>query len=119
MSSYYLKPNIVGEPLVDGWYAWAHLIPPATLSRNITERHLKIIESYIESPETHEAAVKDPRLIGGRFMDPNQRPMEDVKKLRERTRRERGHLITLSRAIEQLDGLLREKAAGFSLEPLY
>jgi L-ascorbate metabolism protein UlaG (beta-lactamase superfamily) len=119
MSSYYLKPNIVAEPLVDGWYAWAHLIPPATLSRNITERHLKIIESYIESPETHEAAVKDPRLLGGPFMDLKQRRMQDVTNLRERTRRERGHLITLSRAIEQLDGLLREKAAGFSLEPLY
>jgi len=41
-----------------------HLIPPATLSRNVTERHLKIMDSYIESPETHEAAVKDPRLLG-------------------------------------------------------
>jgi L-ascorbate metabolism protein UlaG (beta-lactamase superfamily) len=119
MSSYYLKPNIVAEPLVDGWYAWAHLIPPATLSRNITERHLKIIESYIESPETHEAAVKDPRLLGGPFMDLEQRRVQDVKNLRERTLHERGHLITLSRAIEQLDRMLREKAAGFSLEPLY
>ncbi len=119
MSSYYLKPNIVAEPLVDGWYAWAHLIPPATMSRNITERHLKIIESYIESPETHEAAVKDPRLLGGPFMDLKQRRVQDVENLRERTVHERGHLIALSRAIEQLDGQLREKAAGFSLEPLY
>ena len=119
MSSYYLKRNIVAEPLVDGWYAWAHLIPPATLSRNITERHLKIIESYIESSETHEAAVKDPRLLGGPFMDLKQRRVQDVTNLRERTLHERGHLIALSGAIEQLDGLLREKAAGFSLEPLY
>src|SRR3984893_1890024 len=118
-SSYYLKPNVVAEPLVDGWYAWGHLIPPVTLSRNMTERHLKIIDSYIESPETHEAAVKDPRLLGGPFMDLQQRRVEDVKRLRERMLRERGHLVTLSRAIEQLDGLLREKAVGFSLEPLY
>ena len=46
-SLYYLKQNVVAEPLVDGWYAWAHLIPPATLSRNVTERHLKIMDSYI------------------------------------------------------------------------
>jgi hypothetical protein len=118
-SSYYLKPNVVAEPLVDGWYAWAHLIPPVTLSRNMTERHLKIIDSYIESPETHETAVKDPRLLGGPFMDLQQRRVAEVQKLRERTLRERGHLITLSRAIGQLDALLREKAAGFSLEPLY
>jgi len=117
--SYYLKPNVVAEPLVDGWYAWAHLIPPATLCRNVTERHLKIIDSYIESPETHESAVKDPRLLGGPFMDLKERRVEDVKRLRERTVRERAHLVTLSRAIEQLDALLRQKAAGFSLEPLY
>ena len=117
--SYYLKANVVAEPLVDGWYAWAHLIPPATLSRNMTERHLRIIDSYLESPETHEAAVKDPRLLGGPFMDLKQRRVEDVKTLRERTLRERGHLVTLSRAIEQLDALLRQKAAGFSLESLY
>src|SRR5882762_4593343 len=118
-SLYYLKQNVVAEPLVDGWYAWAHLIPPATLSRNVTERHLKIMDSYIESPETHEAAVKDPRLLGGPFMDLKPRQQQAVEKLRERTLRERGHLLILSRALEELDALLREKAAGFSLEPLY
>jgi len=116
---HYLKQNVVAEPLVNGWYAWAHLIPPVTLSRNITERHLKIMESYIESPETHEAAVKDPKLLGGPFMDFKPRQVDKVAELRERTLRERSHLITLSRAIEELDALLRHKAAGFSLEPLY
>ena len=116
---YYLKPNIVAEPLVDSWYAWAHLIPPATLARNMTERHLKIIDSYIESPETHESAVKDPRLLGGPFMDLPERQVDEIKQLRDRMLRERTHLVSLSRAIEQLDNLLRQKAAGFSLEPLY
>src|SRR6267154_899049 len=118
-SSYYLKQNVVAEPLVDSWYAWAHLMPPTTLSRNITERHLKIMDSYIESPETHEAAVKDPKLLGGPFMDLKQRQVEKVAELREHTLRERNGLITLSRAIQELDALLRHKAAGFSLEPLY
>src|SRR3984893_13059476 len=116
---YYLKTNVVAERLVDSWYAWAHLIPPATLSRNITERHLKILGSYIESPETHEAAVRDPRLLGGPFMDLKQRSVEAVEILQERTLRERRHLVSLSRAIEQLDAMLRTKATGFSLEPLY
>src|SRR3984893_9741664 len=106
-SSYYLKQNVVAEPLVDGWYAWAHLIPPSTLSRNITERHLKIMESYIESPETHEAAVKDPRLLGGPFMDLQPRHEEAVEKLRGRTLRQQQHLLGLLRGIEELDALLR------------
>jgi L-ascorbate metabolism protein UlaG (beta-lactamase superfamily) len=117
--NYYLKPNVMMEPLVDGWYAWAHLIPPATTARNLTERHLRIMDSYIDSPETHESAVRNPALLGGPFMDFDRNRVEDVRKLRERTLTQRSHLVNLSRAIEQLDALLREKAAGYSLESLY
>jgi L-ascorbate metabolism protein UlaG (beta-lactamase superfamily) len=116
---YYLKPNVMIEPLVDGWYAWAHLIPPATTARNLTERHLKIMDSYIDSPESHQAAVKNPALLGGPFMDFDRDRAQEVKQLRERTLTERSHLISLSRAIEQLDELLRKKADGHSLESLY
>jgi L-ascorbate metabolism protein UlaG (beta-lactamase superfamily) len=118
-ANYYLRPNVMAEPLVDGWYAWAHLIPPATAARNLTERHLRIMESYIESPETHLAAVRNPALLGGPFMDLGGDGVEKVKRLRERTLRERSNLINLSRAIEKLDALLREEATGSSLESLY
>lgn len=107
------------EPLVDGWYAWAHLIPPATAARNLTERHLKIMESYIESPETHATATKTPALLGGPFMDFERDRVEDVKRMRDRTLSERACLIKLSRALERLDAMLREKANGYSLEALY
>src|SRR5271163_551103 len=116
---YYLRPNVMIEPLVDGWYAWAHLIPPATVARNLTERHLRIMDSYIESPETHQSAVKNPALLGGPFMDLGRNRVEEVRELRDRTLRERGHLINLSQSIEKLDSLLREKATGHSLESLY
>ncbi len=65
----FLKPNIQVEPLFDSWYAWAHLISPATAARNITERHLTIMDSYIGAPELHAAAVKNPKLLGGPFID--------------------------------------------------
>ena len=117
--SLYLRSNIVAEPLIDGWYAWTHLISPATAARNLTERHLQIIESYIECPEAHEAAVKDPKLIGGPYMDIGPNRVEEVKALRDRTVRERKNLIELSRSIEQLDAMLRTKAKGNSLESLY
>jgi L-ascorbate metabolism protein UlaG (beta-lactamase superfamily) len=119
MTSFYLKPNVMAEPLVNGWYAWAHLVPPATAARNLTERHLRIMESYIESPESHQAAVKNPALLGGPFMDFGENRVAEVKALHERTLRERADLIHLSRSIEALDALLREKAQGYSLEPLY
>jgi L-ascorbate metabolism protein UlaG (beta-lactamase superfamily) len=115
----YLKSNVLMEPLVDGWYAWAHLIPPATAARNLTERHLRIMESYIESPEAHQAAVKNPALLGGPFVDVTGDRVQDIKELRDRTLRDRKTLIGLSQSIETLDALLREKGTGFSLEALY
>ena len=115
----YLRPNIVAEPLVDGWYAWAHLIPPATAARNVTERHLKIMESYIAAPGSHQMAVRSPAMAGGPFMDFECDRSEDVRLLRDRTIRDRAKLIELSRAISSLDSMLREKAKGYSLEPLY
>ena len=115
----YLRPNAMAEPLVDGWYAWAHLIPPATAARNLTQRHLKIMDSYIESPETHASAVKNPLLLGGPFMDFEGNRVQEVRQLRDRTLRERKKLLDLSSAIEKLDQLLREKGTGFSLESLY
>ncbi|HLJ90594.1 MAG TPA: MBL fold metallo-hydrolase, partial [Candidatus Angelobacter sp.] len=59
----YLKENVQVEPLIDQWYAWSHLIPPATAARNITERHMKIMDSYISSPQIHANAVKNPKML--------------------------------------------------------
>lgn len=115
----YLRANIVAEPLIDGWYAWAHLIPPATAARNLTERHLRIMDSYIASPETHASAVKNPALLGGPFMDLGGSRVAQVQELRDRTLSDRAKHVELSKAIDELDLLLREKATGYGLESLY
>jgi L-ascorbate metabolism protein UlaG (beta-lactamase superfamily) len=115
----YLRPNVLAEPLIDQWYAWPHLIPPATAARNITERHFRIMDSYAGSPDAHYAAVRNPRLLGGPFMDYAEDRSNDVMALRSRTCAQRAPLVELSRAIGELDQMLRSEAKGFSLEPLY
>jgi L-ascorbate metabolism protein UlaG (beta-lactamase superfamily) len=115
----YLRPNVVAEPLIDNWYAWSHLIPPATAAMNIVGRHLKIMESYVKAPQVHAAAVKNPAMLGGPFIDYPQPRVAEIQALIEKTRRERGHLIELAAAIQQLDEILRQEAKGFSLETLY
>lgn len=115
----YMKPNVQAEPLVDQWYAWPHLIPPATTARNITHRHLKIMDSYIMAPKAHENAVKNPSLRGGPFMEYESERVDEVKLLRDRTKQRCGPLFELSDAIEKLASTLRNEAKGFSLEPMY
>jgi L-ascorbate metabolism protein UlaG (beta-lactamase superfamily) len=115
----YLKPNVQLEPLVDHWYAWSHLIPPATAARNMTDRHLKIMDSYINAPLVHANAVKNPKMLGGPFIDYGGKRVDEIRALRDRTIKARPHLVKLSAAIGELDNLLRASAKGFSLQPLY
>lgn len=115
----YLRPNVVVEPLVDQWYAWSHLVSPATAARNIVGRHLRIMESYVRAPELHAAAVANPKMLGGPFIDYSEPRVAEIRELIDRTRRDRAQMIELAAAIEELDELLRSEAQGYSLEPLY
>src|SRR5262249_8950084 len=45
--------------------------------------------------------------------------VDEIRSLREQTKRMRPHLIELSNAIVSLDEILRTYAKGFSLQPLY
>src|SRR5687768_13566951 len=116
---YYLKPNLVIEPLFKRWYAWTYLIPPATAARNVTGRHLKIINSYIQAPQLHAEAVKNPKMKGGPFMDYGRSRTDEIRLLKERTVEEQRDLIALSNSLADLDGMLKQLAKGYSLEPLY
>ncbi|HKX27099.1 MAG TPA: MBL fold metallo-hydrolase [Blastocatellia bacterium] len=115
----YLRQNIQVEPLFDYWYAWSHLISPATAARNLTERHLKIMDSYINMPQVHANAVKNPKLLGGPFIDYGGERVAEIKSLRDQTKRTRSSLLELSAAISSLDEILRTQARGLSLQPLY
>jgi L-ascorbate metabolism protein UlaG (beta-lactamase superfamily) len=119
VDSLYLRQDVQIEPLVDQWYAWAHLIPPATTARNITHRHLRIMDSYLNAPATHAAAVKNPKLLGGPFVDHGGRRVDDVRALRDRIKSTRAPLIELSTALADLDEILRTVPDGHSLQPLY
>jgi len=115
----YLRPNIQVEPLVDAWYAWAHLIPPATAARNLTERHIKIMDSYLAEPDLHAEAVSNPAMLGGPFIDYGGKRVDEIAQLRAETIDKRQMLLELSEALKALSGLLASEAKGLSLQPLY
>ena len=115
----YLKPNTVIEPLYDQWYAWSHLISPATAAMNIDGRHMKIIDSFIQAPQIHAAAIKNPKMKGGPFMDIEPSRVEEVKSLRTQTLQKRAKQLEFANAIRELDELLKREGKGYSLEALY
>jgi L-ascorbate metabolism protein UlaG (beta-lactamase superfamily) len=115
----YARPNLAIEPLVNNWYAWAHLIFPVTAALNIKERHLKIMNSYVQNPQIHAAAVKNPKMLGGPFIDYNGERVEEIEELRNSTLQKCSELLKLCDAITELNQLLAKEAKGYSLTPLY
>jgi len=119
MKTYYLRQNVQVEPLIQSWYAWSHLISPAPAAMNIVDRHLKIMESYVRTPQVHAAAVKNPAMLGGPFIDYEGGRVDEIRALIESTRREQSQMLAFAEAVKQLDQMLRTEAKGYSLEPLY
>lgn len=115
----YLKQNALVEPLFNHWYAWPHLIPPASAAMYIANLHVGIMRSYVRSPQIHAASVKNPALIGGPFIDYPTPRVAEVKALLDRTTREQARMLELADAIKALDGLLKSEARGHSIESLY
>ncbi len=115
----YLKPNVVIEPLFDRWYAWSHLISPGTAAMNIKGRHMRIMNSYIQSPQIHAAAVANPKMRGGPFIDYNGKRVEEIKHLRDKTLAHQERALQFADAINDLDKMLKSHNKGFSLEALY
>ncbi|WP_034893921.1 MBL fold metallo-hydrolase [Gillisia sp. Hel_I_29] len=115
----YLKPNLVTEALYDNWYAWSHLISPVTAALNIKERHLKILKSFIQNPQIHEAAVKKPEMKGGPFIDYPRTRVDEIRNLYEKTIQSQKGMLELADAISELTRMLDKEATGHSLQPLY
>lgn len=116
---HYLKPTIKAEPLVWQWYAWPHLIPPINAGCNIVERHLKIMQSYVQNPQIHSQAVKDPKLLGGPFIDLEDQKVDEIKELINQTKKDCQQLILLNDAFKELDRALQSEALGDSLGSHY
>lgn len=119
MTAKYLRPNIQAEPLFNRWYAWTYLIPPATAAMHVANSHVKIMKSYVSAPGVHAAAVKNPAMLGGPFIDLDGKRTDEIQSLIDRTVTELAPLLELAQAIGELDRTLQTEAKGFSLEGLY
>lgn len=118
-TKYYLRQNVQMEPLFNQWYAWPHLISPATAAMNIPNLHLKIMKSYISAPQIHASAVKNPAMLGGPFIDYEGKRVGEIKALMERTMDEQAHMLKFAESVKALDDMLRKEGNGYSLEPFY
>ncbi|PYP88130.1 MAG: MBL fold metallo-hydrolase [Blastocatellia bacterium AA13] len=115
----YLRQNVMLEPLVAQWPAWSYLLSPAPAAMHLANLNLKMMQSFVSSPEVHIAALKNPKMRGGPFIDYGPDKVGEIKALRNKTLNEQGHMVELAEAIQTLDRALASEAVGYSMEPLY
>ncbi len=114
----YLKPNIAIEPLCNQWYAWWYLIPPATAAMFVAHHQLRIMQSFIAAPDIHVAALRNPQLAGGPYINYPATRAGEIRGLLERTQRDAAPALRFVEALAELDKLLVAQT-GHSLEGLY
>jgi L-ascorbate metabolism protein UlaG (beta-lactamase superfamily) len=115
----YLKPHIKLEPLFCGWYAWSHLLSPVQAAMNISFRYLPLLQSFVSNPAVHIAAMKDPKLFGGPFVQLPAAAAPQVKELISTTRQCFGRLLQLAGDVKSFNIALQEGWKGFSLNAAY
>src|SRR5262249_9508183 len=96
-----------------------HLISPATAACNIVERHLKIMNSYVQNPQIHAESIKNPKLLGGPFIDLEGQRVDEIDDLIGKTKNGCAKLIALNHSLKEFDRLLQTNSQGDSLEGLY
>lgn len=114
-----LADSTVVEPLINNWAIWSDLISPAPYSMHLLHYQVKTLSSYLANPELHVKACRNPKFIGGPFVDVPVERAGEIKELLERTEREQADNIEFAKALASFYGYLNKEAKGQSLESFY
>jgi L-ascorbate metabolism protein UlaG (beta-lactamase superfamily) len=115
----YLRPNIQFDPLINGWYAWFHTLPPLTSALNVAERFLPRMKSYVASPMMHAAAINNPAMRGGPFINLGGQRVDEIRALIEQTTERAAKQLELAAAYKAFSTLVLEQAKGMATDPIY
>lgn len=118
-TEFYFRQNVIVEPLFSQWYAWWYLISPATASLYVANQHLKIMQSFVAQPRVHVAAMKNPELLGGPYINYGLDRVNDIRQLLDKTTQQQAELLKMAAAVKALEATLAAHPQGMSLEEIY
>jgi L-ascorbate metabolism protein UlaG (beta-lactamase superfamily) len=114
-----LSRNVIAEPAVAGWYAWSYLLPPHTLAKYLKYHYQPIVESYLASPQTHRAALRQARFQGGPFIREHEGGYEKITRWHGAAAGRHARLLELCDAIDELELKILPGLTGESLDQVY
>src|SRR5215470_2561437 len=89
----FLRSNAIIEPLVDRFFAWMHIIAPVQASMNLANLQVPLLESYLQNPQVHLAASRNPALRGGYFVNIEESRSNEVAELLDGIKRDRADML--------------------------
>ncbi len=101
--SRFLRPDVIVEPLVDGFYASLLTVAPVQAAMNLAFLHVPLLESYMQSPQVHILGSRNPQLRGGFFVNIDEGRSGEVRSLLALIRRERVGMLRFAEAIAEAE----------------
>src|SRR5262249_55222984 len=118
-TAYRLADSTAVEPLINKWAVWADIISPAPFSLHMLNYQIKTMNSYLANPEMHVKASRNPKFLGGPFIDVPISRMAEIEQLLQKTEADLRENIGFANAIIEYYDYLNKEAKGQSLEPSY
>lgn len=115
----FLRSDAIIEPLVDGFYGWLHTVAPVQAAMNLALVQVPLLESYLQSPQVHINASRNPELRGGFFVNVEESRSGELRELLASIKRDRAPMLEFAAAVAEAEDLVRSSATGFDLTPLY
>jgi L-ascorbate metabolism protein UlaG (beta-lactamase superfamily) len=115
----FLRQNVIVEPLVDRFYAWLHTVTPVQACMHLAFSQVPLLESYLQSPQVHVNASRNPDLRGGFFVNVEEGRAREVRDLLASIKRDRAPMLRVAEAVAEAEEIVRQGATGFDLTPLY
>ncbi|MDC6379898.1 MBL fold metallo-hydrolase [Pseudomonas graminis] len=117
MNSWYLKDDVILEPLVCNWFAWPFLISPLTAAAYLTKKYLPMLESYIQEPLLHDEAFKNKTIRAASFIR-NDSSLEFMKQHFAELKMKLKRMVELSESIDEVNRVMLDRR-GMSLASIY
>ena len=117
--TYQLSESTVVEPLMDQWVAWTHVLSPVASSLHLLKYQLTTLASYLKNPEIHITACRNPKLLGGPFIDIPVQRKHEVDALSRHIQTERADELQLGKDLLEFQNYLAREVKGQSIEPYY
>lgn len=116
---YRLADHTAGEPLVNKWVAWPHVFSPVPYSLHLANYQFKALDSYLQNPNVHVKSSRNPKLLGGPWIDIPPERATEVQQFSLDLEREDKAELELARSVIEFQNTLVAVAKGQGINEFY